>query len=133
MRLSDGQMRNSDHMALGKTQNSLCTKIKVAFCVYKNPEKLFSIDYSTIQPSENPILIDPCQLYPERGNTKPNGVKINWTVDKSISDFIYGLGSGIFRNLLTLFNNGFGEKILSSTKIIHFTGTDCTIQSSLRS
>ena len=120
-------------MALGKMQNSLCTKIKVAFCAYQNPEKLFSIDYSTIQPSENPILIDPCQLYSERGNTKPNGVKINWTADKSISDFIYGLGSGIFRNLLTLFNNGFGDKILSSTKIIHFTGTDCTVQSSLRS
>jgi len=88
----------------------------------QNPEKLFSIDYSAITPSENPILIEPCQLYPERGSTTPSGVQINWTADKNISDFIYGLGSGIFKNLLTLFNGGFGDKILSSTKIIHFTG-----------
>ena len=91
-------------------------------------KKLFSIDYSTIQPSENPILIEPCQLYPERGNTTPNGVQINWTADKSISDFIYGLGSGIFKNLLALFNNGFGEKLLSSTQIIHFTGIVLTTE-----
>ena len=86
-------------------------------------KKLFSIDYSTIQPSENSILIEPCQLYPERGSTAPSGVQMNWMADKSISDFIHGLGSGIFKNLVALFNNGFGEKVLSSTKIIHFTGT----------
>ena len=97
--------------------------------MYQNPKKLFSIDYSKIQPSKNPLLIEPCQLYPERGSTTPNGVQINWTADKCISDFIYGLGSGIFKNLLTLFNGGFREKILSSTKIIHFTGKMLTEKS----
>ena len=99
--------------------------------MYQNPKKLFSIDYATIKPSENHILIEPCQLYPERGSTTPSGVQINWTVDKSISDFIYGLGSGIFKNLLTLFNGGFGEKIISSTKIIHFTGKALTEKSNI--
>ena len=88
-----------------------------------NHGKLFSIDYSTIQKSNDPILVNLCQLYPERGSTTPKGVQIKWINDKNISDFIYGLGSGIFKNLLDLFYNGFGEKMLASTKIIHFSGT----------